>query len=158
MALQWYEINRNYDKTVYRIYLNLSSLWLINETFIVFVLICFYAILVYKQVRNKASLHLLYSLHVARVKEHKGTNVFYCKTFLLKWINVFYLSSPYLIFFKAGFKVLPSKLVIVCQRSLLIRLQKCISLISFSNICSKPNVLCIASIQYLYVCWVELLI
>ena len=141
----------------YRIYLNLSSLWLINEIFNV-LLICFYAILVYKQVRNKASLHLLYSLHVARVKEHKGTNVFYCKTFLLKWINVFYLSRPYLILFKAGFKVLPSKLVIVCQRSLLIRLQKCISLISFSNMCSKPNVLCIASIQYLYVCWVEVLI
>ena len=39
-----------------------------------FILICFYAILVYKQVRNKASLHLLYSLHVARAKEHKCTN------------------------------------------------------------------------------------
>ena len=73
-------------------------------------LICFYAILICKQVRNKASLHLLYSLHVARVKEHKGTNVFYCKTFLLKWINVFYLSRPYLILFKAGFKVFTFKI------------------------------------------------
>ena len=91
-------------------------------------LICFYAILVCKQVRNKASPKLFYSLHVARVKEHKGTNVFYCKTFLLKWINFFFIYQAHTVsFLRLVSKFLPSKLVIVCKRSLLIRLQKCIS-------------------------------
>ena len=91
-------------------------------------LICFYAIRVCKQVRNKTSLKLFYGLHVARVKKHKGTNVFYCKTFLLKWINFFFIyQAPTVSFLRLVSKFLPSKLVIVCKRSLLIRLQKCIS-------------------------------
>ena len=116
-------------------------------------LICFYAILVCKQVRNKASPKLFYSLHVARVKEHKGTNVFYCKTFLLKWINFFFIyQAPTLSFLRLVPKFLPSKLVIVCKRSLLIRLQKCISTNLIFKHVFKSQIYCALHQYSTYMC------